>query len=50
MGHGFTEIRVKSMNRYPAMIRLLVRNGYFIDGVTPAADALLTKIHFVKRL
>ena len=47
---GFSEIRVKSMNRFPAMIRLLVRNGYFIDGVTPNADARLTKIHFVKGL
>ena len=47
---GFGEIRVKSMNRFPAMLRLLIRNGYAIDGVTPNADARLTKIHFVKQL
>jgi GNAT superfamily N-acetyltransferase len=47
---GFTEIRVKSMNRFPAMLRLLVRNGYLIDGVTPDPDPGLTKIHFSKRL
>lgn len=47
---GFHTIRVKSRNRFPAMLRLLVRNGYAIDGVTPAEDLQWTKIHFVKSL
>ncbi len=47
---GFSRLRVKSMNRFPAMLRLLLRNGYLIDGLTPAEDPLLTKIHFVKTL
>lgn len=47
---GFHTIRVKSRNRFPAMLRLLVRNGYCIDAVTPADDLQWTKIHFVKFL
>ncbi|MDJ0879636.1 MAG: GNAT family N-acetyltransferase [Halieaceae bacterium] len=47
---GFRRLRVKSMNRFPAMLRLLVRNGYLVDELTPAEDPLLTKIHFVKLL
>ena len=29
---GYSIIRVKSMNCYPGMLRLLVKNGYRIDG------------------
>ncbi len=47
---GFRTLRVKSMNRFPAMLRLLIRNGYLVDGLTPAEDPLWTKIHFVKML
>jgi GNAT superfamily N-acetyltransferase len=47
---GFSRLRVKSMNRFPAMLRLLVRNGYLVEGLTPAADPLWNKIHFVKQL
>ncbi len=47
---GFQTLRVKSMNRFPAMLRLLIRNGYLMDGLTPAEDPLWTKIHFVKTL
>ncbi len=28
---GFEELRVKSRNRFPAMLRLLLRNGYLIE-------------------
>ncbi len=47
---GFHKLRVKSMNRFPAMLRLLIRNGYLVDGLTPAQDPLWTKIHFTKPL
>ena len=47
---GFSLLRVKSMNRYPAMLRLLVRNGYHIDAVTEHENPLLSKIHFHKVL
>lgn len=47
---GFRQIRVKSMNRFPAMLRLLLRNGYLIEGLTQAQDPLRNKIHFVKPL
>ncbi len=47
---GFRQLRVKSMNRFPAMLRLLVRNAYLVEGLTPAQDPLWTKIHFSKSL
>ena len=50
LAQGFKVIRVKSRNCFPAMLRLLIRNGYAIDGVTPQEDAQWTKIHFVKEL
>lgn len=46
---GGEEISVKSMNRYPAMLMLLIRNGYLITAVTPSASGH-EKIHFIKRL
>ncbi len=49
-GEGFQRLRVKSMNRYPAMLRLLIRNGYQIDGFTPGDGRVGGKIHFYKSL
>ena len=47
---GFQRLRVKSMNRYPAMLRLLIRNSYQIDGFTPGDGRVGGKIHFYKSL
>lgn len=48
--HGFPAITVKSMNRYPAMLRLLIRNGYRICAVEQFGDPANERIHFIKRL
>lgn len=47
---GYNVIRVKSMNRFPAMMAMLLKNGYFIEGTTTALDCTMTKIHFCKVL
>jgi GNAT superfamily N-acetyltransferase len=44
---GAQEIRVKSMNRYKAMLLLLIAQGYDITG-TEADTARDIKIHFTK--
>ena len=48
--HGFAAITVKSMNRYPAMLRLLIRNGYQIRLVEHFGDTARERIHFIKSL
>ena len=48
--HGFPAITVKSMNRYPAMLRLLIRNGYQIRLVEHFGDPARERIHFIKAL
>ncbi|MGX9713293.1 GNAT family N-acetyltransferase [Janthinobacterium lividum] len=48
--HGFAAVTVKSMNRYPAMLRLLIRNGYQIRLVEHFGDPARERIHFVKPL
>ncbi|MGX9782601.1 GNAT family N-acetyltransferase [Janthinobacterium lividum] len=48
--HGFAAITVKSMNRYPAMLRVLIRNGYQIRVVEHYGDPARERIHFIKAL
>ncbi|KHA75989.1 hypothetical protein NC77_26425 [Janthinobacterium lividum] len=48
--HGFAAVTVKSMNRYPAMLRLLIRNGYQIRLVEHFGDPSRERIHFIKLL
>lgn len=48
--HGFVAVTVKSMNRYPAMLRLLIRNGYHIRRVEYFGDRARERIHFIKPL
>jgi len=45
--HHYTRIQVKSMNRYPEMLRFLIRNGYRITG-TEGEDPAELKVHFEK--
>ena len=47
---GFAAVTVKSMNRYPAMRRLLVRKGYRIRAVEHFGDPTRERIHFIKPL
>lgn len=49
-GHGFPAITVKSMNRYPAMLRLLIRNGYQVRLVEHFGDPARERIHFIRQL
>ncbi len=48
MGH--TMVRVKSMNRYPAMLHLLLSNGYLVTGHEPNDDPMAAKIIFSKSI
>jgi hypothetical protein len=38
------------MNRYPAMLRLLIRNGYRICAVEHFGETARERIHFIKSL
>ena len=46
---GFKSIRVKSMNRFPAMLQLLISQGYVICGYDDKGSPETSKIHFIKR-
>lgn len=48
--HGFAAVTVKSMNRYPAMLRVLIRNGYQVRLVEHFGDPSRERIHFIKLL
>ena len=45
---GFAVLRVRSRNGFPAMLRLLIRNGYLLEEVLPAPDPAWNKIQFSK--
>ena len=47
---GFEILRVRSRNRFPAMLRLLIRNGYLLEQVLPDQDPFWNKIQFRKDL
>ncbi|OQX32978.1 MAG: hypothetical protein B0D91_15400 [Oceanospirillales bacterium LUC14_002_19_P2] len=47
---GYSCIRVKSCNRYPAMLHMLIGSGYQIAGYEDLGDLTLNKIHFLKAL
>ncbi|WP_215409370.1 hypothetical protein [Janthinobacterium sp. JC611] len=48
--HGFAAVTVKSTNRYPAMLRLLIRNGYQIRVFEHFGDPTRERVHFIKPL
>ena len=48
--NGFKTISVKSMNRFPAMLQLLISSGYKISGYIDEGDTSNSKILFSKRL
>ncbi len=45
---GYAELRVKSRNRFPAMLRLLLRNGYQIEHMEKKDGIEDYRLHFVK--
>lgn len=47
---GFRALSVKSMNRYPSMLRLLIKNGYQIRAVEQFGDPAHERIAFFKPL
>lgn len=47
---GYSAIRVKSMNRYPAMLQLLISSGYKINDYENIGSVDNSKIHFIKQL
>jgi len=47
---GYSEIEVKSMNRFPAMLKLLISSGYRIHGYENGAQKADGKILFSKIL
>ena len=47
---GFKSMSVKSMNRFPSMLRLLIKNGYKIKSVENFGDSDKERIEFIKRL
>jgi len=47
---GYTLMHVKSMNRFPQMLTMLITNGYHISGYVDKQSTELSKIKFVKQL
>lgn len=45
---GFKSIRVKSMNKFPAMLQRLIAQGYDICGYDDKGSPRESKIHFIK--
>ncbi|GDY25006.1 N-acetyltransferase [Agarivorans sp. Toyoura001] len=48
--NGYKQLTVKSMNRYPAMLQLLISAGYQISGYQDKGDPNSSKIMFSKCL
>ncbi|MDF2154020.1 GNAT family N-acetyltransferase [Vibrio sp. CAU 1672] len=47
---GYKTLKVKSRNQFPAMLRLLLRNGYLIEKVEEKSNLRESRIHFIKAL
>ncbi|OIQ24982.1 GNAT family N-acetyltransferase [uncultured Vibrio sp.] len=47
---AYQAIKVKSQNRYPSMLRLLIFNGYLVEKTCESDDIDKLKIEFVKAL
>lgn len=48
--HSYQAISVKSMNRYPAMLQLLISSGYHVSGYEDQGSTDNSKIMFIKRM
>lgn len=48
--NGYRTISVKSMNKYPAMLQLLISSGYQIFGYEDNGSSENSKIQFIKQL
>ncbi|PML53202.1 GNAT family N-acetyltransferase [Vibrio lentus] len=47
---GYQQLKVKSRNQFPAMLRLLLRNGYLIEKLEEKEDINAHRIHFLKQM
>ncbi|MEZ9761440.1 GNAT family N-acetyltransferase [Vibrio splendidus] len=47
---GYRQLKVKSRNQFPAMLRLLLRNGYLIEKLEEKEDINAHRIHFLKQI
>ncbi|MDC5840001.1 GNAT family N-acetyltransferase [Vibrio europaeus] len=47
---GYKQLKVKSRNQFPAMLRMLIKNGYLIENYEQKEPLLESRIHFVKQL
>ena len=47
---GYQQLTVKSRNRFPAMVRLLMLNGYLIEDIEKKEGVLDYRLHFRKAL
>ncbi|UPQ87929.1 GNAT family N-acetyltransferase [Vibrio sinaloensis] len=47
---GYRQLKVKSRNQFPSMLRLLLRNGYMIEKFEPKQPLEESRIHFVKQM
>ena len=47
---GYQQLKVKSRNLFPAMLRLLLKNGYLIEKLEEKEDINDHRIHFLKQI
>ncbi|MEZ8116018.1 GNAT family N-acetyltransferase [Vibrio splendidus] len=47
---GYKQLKVKSRNQFPAMLRLLLKNGYLIEKLEEKEDINAHRIHFLKQI
>jgi ribosomal protein S18 acetylase RimI-like enzyme len=47
---GYKQIKVKSRNQFPSMLRLLIKNGYLIEKYKEKHNRLDGRIYFIKQL
>ncbi|PTO89205.1 GNAT family N-acetyltransferase [Vibrio splendidus] len=47
---GYQQLKVKSRNQFPAMLRLLLKNGYLIEKLEEKEDINAHRIHFLKQI
>ncbi len=47
---GYKTLKVKSRNQFPAMLRLLLRNGYLIEKFDENLNLRESRVHFIKAI
>lgn len=45
---GYKQLKVKSRNQFPSMLRLLLRNGYMIEKFESKQPLSTSRVHFIK--